>query len=70
MIGMAAFAFLYYDMRTERTQMRSEITELRNSQLAYVTSKNDALMIALVNNTRALEETTRTLNRIEFQREK
>jgi hypothetical protein len=68
MIGMGAFAFLYYDMRTERESLRKEILEVRNSQLAYVTAKNDALMSALLNNTRALEANTQTLNRIESRR--
>lgn len=68
MIGMSAFAFLYYDMRTERTSMRAEITELRNSQLAYVTAKNDIMMTALINNTRALEANTQTLNRLETRK--
>lgn len=69
MIGMLTVGFLYTDMRSERTSMRTEITEMRNSQLAYVTTKNEALMTALINNTRALEATLQTLNRIENRRE-
>lgn len=65
MIGMVTVGFLYQDMRSERSSMRLEITEVRNSQLAYVTAKNEAMMEALLNNTRALEANTQTLNRIE-----
>lgn len=68
MIGMGAFAFLYYDMRTEREALRKEIQDVRNSQLAYVTSKNDLFMAALLNNTRALEANTQILNRLENRR--
>lgn len=68
MFGIGAFAFLYYDMRAERASMRLEITEVRNAQLAYVTAKNEAMMAALLNNTRALEANTQTLNRIENRR--
>lgn len=62
---MMAFAFLYYDMRKERESLRSEILDVRKSQLEYVTAKSEAMMGALLNNTRALEANTQTLNRIE-----
>jgi len=65
MIGMIAIGFLYIDMRKEREMMRGEITEVRQSQLKYVTEKSEAMMSALLNNTRALEANTQTLNRIE-----
>lgn len=65
MIGMAGFAFLYSDMRKDREAMRVEIQQLRTDQLAYVTVKSEAMMAALLNNTRALEANTQTLNRLE-----
>ena len=68
MIGMGTVAFLYTDMRAERTSMRLEITEVRNSQLKYVTEISAAMHTALMNNTRALEANTQTLNRIENRR--
>lgn len=68
MIGMGAFAFLYYDMRKERDSQRQEIRDVRESQLKYVTDKSEAMMTALLNNTRALEANTQTLNRIENRR--
>lgn len=65
MIGMVTVGFLYADMRAERASMRLEITEVRKDQIEYVTAKSEAMMSALVNNTRALEANTQTLNRIE-----
>lgn len=65
MVGMAAVGFLYNDMRRERSEMRKEIAAVRDAQLAYVTVKNEALMVALVNNTKALEANTQIMNRIE-----
>ena len=69
MIGMGYVAFERWESSKEREQLRSEITEVRNSQLAFLTSKNDAMMGALLNNTRALEINTQTLNRIENRRD-
>lgn len=69
MIGMVTVGFLYQDMRAERASMRLEITEVRKDQLAYVTTKNDAMMTALINNTKALEANTQTLQRIERKTE-
>lgn len=65
MIGMITVGFLYVDMRKERADMRNEISNVRDSQLKYLTDKNELLMSAIVNNTRALETTNMILNRIE-----
>lgn len=65
MIGMVTVGFLYVDMRQERAAMRQEITSVRDAQLKYLTDKNELLMSAIVNNTRALETTNQILNRIE-----
>lgn len=65
MIGMVAIGFLYTDMRKERSEMRVEITTIRESQLSFVTAKNEALMAALINNTKALEANTHAMQRIE-----
>ncbi len=70
MIGMLAIGFLYVDMRRERENLRSEITAVRDAQLAFLTSKNDSMMTALLNNTRALEANTRTLDRIEVRKDR
>lgn len=65
MIGMGYVGFERWESGKEREALRAEILDVRTSQLAYVTSKNDAMMAALLNNTRALEANTQTLNRIE-----
>ncbi len=65
MIGMGYVGFERWESSKERIQLRSEITSVRDSQLAYVQAKNEAMMAALINNTKALEANTQTLNRIE-----
>lgn len=68
MIGMAYVGFERWESSKERDLLRAEITEVRTAQLSFVTSKNDAMLSALLNNTRALEQTTQVLNRIENRR--
>lgn len=68
MIGMGYVGFERWESAEERKALRNEITDVRTSQLEYVTKKNEALMEALMNNTRALEANTQTLNRIEARR--
>lgn len=70
MIGMLAIGFLYNDMRREREILRGEITEVRKDQLSFVTAKNEVMMTAIINNTRALEANTQTLNRIENRKDR
>lgn len=65
MIGMGYVGFERWESNQERTQLREEITQVRTSQLDYVTAKSEAMMAALLNNTRALEANTQTLNRLE-----
>lgn len=65
MIGMVVVGFLYTDMRTERTAMRQEIREVRESQLKYVTDQGSAVVTALANNTLALKANTDTLQRLD-----
>ncbi len=48
--------------------MRVEITSVRDSQMMFLTQKNDAMQAALLNNTRALEANTLMMNRIENRR--
>lgn len=68
MIGMGYVGFERWESNQERVILRSEITEVRNAQMAYLTAKNEAMMAALLNNTRALEANTQTLNRLENRR--
>ena len=70
MIGMAAFAFLYMDMKKERESLRAELGDVRKEMFIFVTTKNDVMMNALTNNTRALEANTQTLNRIENRKDR
>lgn len=65
MIGMAYVGFERWESAKERDQLRQEITEVRKDQMNFVIAKNEAMMSALLNNTRALESNTQTLNRIE-----
>ncbi len=65
MIGMGYVGFERWESGKERDQLRAEITEVRTSQLTFVTAKNEVMMTAIINNTRALEANTQTLNRIE-----
>lgn len=68
MIGMGYVGFERWESGKERDIMRIEITQVRDSQLLYLTQKNDSMMSALLNNTRALEANTLMLNRIENRR--
>lgn len=70
MIGMGYVGFERWESGKERDQLRSEITDVRQSQLAFVTAKNEVMMTAIINNTRALEANTQTLNRIENRKER
>lgn len=70
MIGMAYVGFERWESSKERDTLRGEITAVRESQLAFVTSKNDIMMTAIINNTRALEANTQTLNRIENRKDR
>lgn len=65
MIGIAYSAYERWEASKEREGLRVEILEVRTSQLAFVTAKNDIMMTAIINNTRALEANTQTLNRLE-----
>lgn len=65
MIGMGYVGFERWEFGRREDSLRGEITEVRNAQLQYVTSKSEAMMSALLNNTRALEANTQTLNRME-----
>lgn len=70
MIGMAYVGFERWESSKERDQLRGEITSVRESQLAFVTAKNDVMMTAIINNTRALESNTQTLNRMENRKDR
>lgn len=69
MIGMFYVGYERWESSKERESMRAEIVSVRDSQLAFLTQKNDAMMSALLNNTRALEANTMMMNRIENRRE-
>lgn len=65
---MLVIGLLLYDHYAAGKQidaLRAEIGDVRKDQLAYLTAKNEAMMVALLNNTKALEANTQTLNRLE-----
>lgn len=68
MIGMAYVGFERWEFGKERELLQIQISRIQESQLAYVTTKSETMMSALLNNTRALEANTQTLNRIEFRK--
>lgn len=65
MIGMAYVGFERWESSKEREELRGEISTVRKDQLEYLMVRNEAMMNALINNTRALELNTHTLNRLE-----
>lgn len=65
---MLVIGLLLYDHYAAGKQidyLRGEIDSVRKDQLGYLTAKNEAMMMALSNNTRALEANTNVLSRIE-----
>lgn len=69
-IGMLYVGYERWESANERQSLRVEILEVRNSQLAFVTNKNEIMLGALLNNTRALEANTQTLNRMENRKDR
>ena len=65
MIGIGLFLYDKYESGKERTAMRLEIAMLRDAQLKFVTDKNEIMLAAILNNTRALDATTRALERVQ-----
>lgn len=68
MIGMGYAGFERWQSAEENKSLRQEITDVRKDQMAFVISKNEAMMSALMNNTEALKSNTQTLMRIELRK--
>ena len=68
-IGMIYMGYNQWQQEKREAALRLEITDVRQNQLTYATSKNEVLMNALMNNTQALQENTRMLQRIENRRD-
>ncbi len=68
MIGMGYTAFERWEAAEYNKQLRQEITDVRKDQMAFMTAKNEAMMTALMNNTKALESNTQILLRVEMRK--